>query len=132
MNRLPSGTIHAPSIRKPNFRRRGRTQRVHPSSHSAILPSRIVYIRSCETSSTRTPYGAPCRGFMKTAVPHSSIQGLRTRSRLGGLTYLQGPARQAPPAAVRLGAPFHKEDRAIPEYDRANCGHGALREFVLG
>src|SRR3989442_9018464 len=60
------------------------------------------------------------------------LQGLPNRSRLGGLTYLQGPARQAPPAAVRLRAPFHKEDRALPGYDRAHCGDGALRGFVFG
>src|SRR5207249_10146481 len=48
MNRFPSGTTQAPSTRKPNFLRRGRTPRVQPSTHSAILPSLIVYIRSRE------------------------------------------------------------------------------------
>src|SRR5438093_13380311 len=48
MNRFPSGTTQAPSTRKPNFLRRGRTPRVQPSTHSAILPSLIVYIRSWE------------------------------------------------------------------------------------
>ena len=60
------------------------------------------------------------------------LASLPDRSRLDRLTDLQGPARQAPTAAVGLGAPFHKEHRAIPEYDRADGGHGALREFVLG
>ncbi len=60
------------------------------------------------------------------------LASLPDHSRLDRLTDLQGPARQAPAAAVGLGAPFHKEHRAIPEYDRADSGHGALREFVLG
>src|SRR5438094_9060762 len=55
MNRFPSGTTQAPSTRKPNFLRRGRTPRVQPSTHSAILPSLIVYIRSWEIVFKRSP-----------------------------------------------------------------------------
>src|SRR5881628_2390193 len=96
MNRLPSGTIHAPSIRKPNLRRRGRTPRVHPSSHSAILPSWIVYIRSCEIVGTRIPQ-------QTMTAPHEDS---------GTPQFAQNAA------VVGLGKP-HREQFVVPEAEGA-------------
>src|SRR6266581_1895716 len=92
MNRFPSGTTQAPSTRKPNFLRRGRTPRVQPSTHSAILPSLIVYIRSWEIAFKRSlPMDQVrlSRGERRTAVCAERRRGwtqetaLRARGGLG-------------------------------------------------
>src|SRR3989449_2252850 len=94
MHRSPSGTTQAPSTRKPNFLRRGRTPRVQPSTHSAILPSLIVYIRSWEIAFKRSlpmdqirlsrgerctaVCAERCRGWTWEAAPRTR-SGLRRR-----------------------------------------------------